>query len=388
MRSECGYAPSYKASTSAVRCSECCTECGTCKYCLDRPLVGGRNVFRKPCVQRGCLMLLGLTMVNHAALYTTAGGTELVAVAAHARAAPVAERRQAAGATWAPAGLWHWLVASVYGGEACGVLPVSPPPSPTGGDASDDATQLTLQALRQLRQTATVTAARGRWEQLQERLAADEQPRGMLEARARRATSGQADAAPGVNAQLAASVGVRGSAGTAPVASARPAAPVGARVATTNAGGVVARALLGARSKPAQGHSAPSAGGSAHSQSWAAAGHKEAMLLPQPDAPGEAAAWRRANGLTVMPNDPVGRAAAVAQTQGYLRRGYADSTNHKDEGHWLAWTAVHWRITRPSTMYRATSSTRATLAVTSQSVAWGARSARSNAPEGRGGGTT
>ena len=64
------------------------------------------------------------------------------------------------------------------------------------------------------------------------------------------------------------------------------------------------------------------------------------MLLPQPDAPGEAAAWRRANGLTVMPNDPVGRAAAVAQTQGYLRRGYADSTNHKDEGHWLAWTAV------------------------------------------------
>mmetsp|Transcript_15736 Transcript_15736/g.63371 ORF Transcript_15736/g.63371 Transcript_15736/m.63371 type:complete len:224 (+) Transcript_15736:898-1569(+) len=41
------------------RCGECdgcrAPECGTCKYCLDRPKRGGRNALKKPCVERRCV---------------------------------------------------------------------------------------------------------------------------------------------------------------------------------------------------------------------------------------------------------------------------------------------------------------------------------------------
>ena len=41
-----------------TRCGECdacrAQDCGTCKFCLDRPKFGGFNKLKKPCVHREC----------------------------------------------------------------------------------------------------------------------------------------------------------------------------------------------------------------------------------------------------------------------------------------------------------------------------------------------
>ena len=36
-------------------------ECGTCKYCLDKPKFGGKSVLRQSCIKKKCHNMLAFT---------------------------------------------------------------------------------------------------------------------------------------------------------------------------------------------------------------------------------------------------------------------------------------------------------------------------------------
>ena len=45
-----------RRSTSCKTCTNCVkTDCGTCKYCLDKPKFGGLGKMKQKCIQRKCL---------------------------------------------------------------------------------------------------------------------------------------------------------------------------------------------------------------------------------------------------------------------------------------------------------------------------------------------
>ncbi|KAJ1462379.1 hypothetical protein M885DRAFT_505182 [Pelagophyceae sp. CCMP2097] len=56
---EAGKAPEEPGKGRAQRCGACpgckAEECGTCKYCLDKPSRGGAGTMRRPCISRRCV---------------------------------------------------------------------------------------------------------------------------------------------------------------------------------------------------------------------------------------------------------------------------------------------------------------------------------------------
>ena len=234
-----------------------------------------------------------------------------------------------------------WLTAAVMGAP-----PPSPPPSPHGSVGEDG--MLAIRAARLQRETTQVVEARSRWEGLQASLASAAAPLRLLEARAG-PLGGNATSTPGL-ATVRAHRQLAGETASAVLSlsalRARRAlhdtaldAPSPLPEVLDDAG--VARALLEARSGAARRANGTGLQGSTRSErSWLAAGHRDALVLPPADGTGDRALARRRARLTVLPGDPEQRSEMVAATQAYLQRGYADSTNNKDEGHWKAWELV------------------------------------------------
>ena len=234
-----------------------------------------------------------------------------------------------------------WLAAAVMGWPH-----PSPPPSPHGSVSEDGL--LAIRAARLQRETTQVVQARSRWEDLQASLASAAAPLRLLEARAG-TLAGNATPTPGL-----ATVRIHRHVADETAATALSLSALRARRALHDTAlgtapslpemhddAAVARSLLEARSGASRRANGTVLQDSTRSaRSWLAAGHRDALVLPPADGTGDRALARRRERLTVLPGDPEQRSEMVATTQAYLQRGYADSTNSKDEGHWKAWELV------------------------------------------------
>ena len=118
--------PRAKPRKACGVCANCAREnCGQCKYCVDMPRFGGTGKARKPCTLRTCLALIIAaqpTPVESRASPWAARASMQLAVAQPLAAATLGLAPLAAAAHLdlhapAGAGVWGWLVSSVYGGD-------------------------------------------------------------------------------------------------------------------------------------------------------------------------------------------------------------------------------------------------------------------------------